>query len=95
MRPGGAIASLDFAVPGGGWYPPWWAWTRVGLPSAGRLAGGGWYETGRFLAGSIEGFWREHPLEAVLAMWDDAGIGSVRWRVLSRGGGVIIRGIKK
>ena len=95
VRPGGTIASLDFAVPRGGWYPAWWAWTRIGLPSAGRVAGDGWYETGRFLAGSIEGFWREHPLEAVLAMWDGAGIGSLRVRVLSRGGGVIIRGIRR
>ena len=72
-----------------------WAWTRIGLPAAGAVAGGGWYRTGRFLGGSIERFWQEHPLEEVLAMWCAAGIDPVRCRVVSRGGGVIIWGVKR
>ena len=92
VRPGGPIASL--AVPAGGWYPAWWAWTRIGLPSGGRLAGDGWYETGRFLGPSIEGFWREWPLERVLGLWSAAGIEQLRVRRCSVGGAVIIRGIK-
>ena len=94
VRPGGPIASLEFAVPERGWYPAWWAWTRIGLPAGGRLAGDGWYETGRFLGPSIEGFWREWPLEQLLGLWSDAGIEQLRVRRCSVGGAVIIRGVK-
>jgi demethylmenaquinone methyltransferase/2-methoxy-6-polyprenyl-1,4-benzoquinol methylase len=94
IRPGGQMASLEFGVPAGGWYPPWWLWTRVGLPAGGLVAGGGWYETGRFLGPSIERFWREHPLEQVLGWWADAGITDIRAQRLSVGGGVIIRGTR-
>jgi len=94
VRPGGAIASLEFFVPDGAWYPAWWAWTRIGLPAGGLIAGDGWYETGRFLGPSIEGFWRQHPLGDVVAMWKAAGMRHVRCRRLSVGGGVIIRGIR-
>jgi demethylmenaquinone methyltransferase/2-methoxy-6-polyprenyl-1,4-benzoquinol methylase len=92
VRPGGTIASLEFDVPAGGWYPAWWAWTRIGLPAAGLAAGGGWYRTGRFLGPSIERFWSEHPLEQVLGWWRDAGVEQLRVQRLSVGGAVIIRG---
>ena len=94
VRPGGQVVSLDFGVPDGAWYPPWWAWTRLGLPVGGLLAGVGWYRTGRFLGPSIEGFWNQHPLGEVLAWWRDAGIGELRVQRLSVGGGVIIRGVR-
>jgi demethylmenaquinone methyltransferase / 2-methoxy-6-polyprenyl-1,4-benzoquinol methylase len=94
VRPGGQVASLEFGVPTGAWYPAWWAWTRFGLPVAGLLAGGGWYRTGRFLGPSIEGFWREHGVDEVLAWWRDAGIADLRVQRLSVGGGVIIRGVR-
>jgi demethylmenaquinone methyltransferase/2-methoxy-6-polyprenyl-1,4-benzoquinol methylase len=94
VKPRGGIASLDFGVPSGAWYRPWWLWTRVGLPAGGLVAGDGWYETGRFLGPSIEGFWREHPIEDLLAAWSDAGIDQLRWQRLSVGGGVIICGVK-
>jgi demethylmenaquinone methyltransferase / 2-methoxy-6-polyprenyl-1,4-benzoquinol methylase len=89
IRPGGQMASLEFGVPSGAWYGPWWAWTRIGLP-----AGDGWYATGRFLGPSIERFWREHPLEQVLGWWADAGMREIRAQRLSVGGGVIIRGTR-
>jgi demethylmenaquinone methyltransferase / 2-methoxy-6-polyprenyl-1,4-benzoquinol methylase len=92
VRPGGTVAALEFGVPQGAWYPAWWAWTRIGLPSAGLVAGGGWYRTGRFLGPSIEGFWQRHPLEQVLGWWRDAGIDGLRVQRLSVGGAVIIRG---
>jgi demethylmenaquinone methyltransferase/2-methoxy-6-polyprenyl-1,4-benzoquinol methylase len=94
VRPGGPIASLDFAVPAGGWYPAWWAWTRLGLPAGGLIARDGWYATGRFLGPSIERFWRDHPLDDLLAAWSAAGVEDLRWQRLSLGGAVIIRGIK-
>ena len=95
VRPGGRVAGLEFFVPEGAWYPAWWAWTRAGLPAAGLVAGGGWYRTGRFLGRSIEQFWRDHPLEQVLGWWRQAGIGGLRVRRLSRGGGVIICGTRQ
>jgi demethylmenaquinone methyltransferase/2-methoxy-6-polyprenyl-1,4-benzoquinol methylase len=88
------MASLEFGVPAGGWYPAWWLWTRVGLPAGGMVAGGGWFRTGRFLGPSIERFWDEHPLEQVLGWWADAGMLEIRAQRLSVGGGVIIRGTK-
>jgi demethylmenaquinone methyltransferase/2-methoxy-6-polyprenyl-1,4-benzoquinol methylase len=92
VRPGGQVGSLEFGVPAGGWYPAWWAWTRIGLPAAGLVAGGGWYRTGRFLGPSIEEFWGDHPLEQVLGWWSDAGIEGLHVQRLSVGGAVIIRG---
>jgi len=94
IKPGGQMASLEFGVPSGAWYRPWWAWTRIGLPAGGLVAGDGWYATGRFLGPSIERFWREHPLEQVLGWWADAGLTRIRAQRLSVGGGVIIRGTK-
>lgn len=94
IKPGGQMASLEFFVPGGAWYPAWWAWTRIGLPAGGLLAGGGWYATGRFLGPSIERFWRQHPLEQVVEWWREAGISEIRTQRLSVGGAVIIRGTK-
>ena len=78
----------------GGWYPPWWLWTRIGLPAGGLIAGDGWFATGRFLGPNIEAFWRRHPIDELLAAWAAAGIGDLRWQRLSKGGSVIIRGIK-
>jgi demethylmenaquinone methyltransferase / 2-methoxy-6-polyprenyl-1,4-benzoquinol methylase len=94
LRPGGIMASLEFGVPQGAALPAWRAWTRIGLPAAGLVAGDGWHETGRFLGPSIEGFWAEHPLDAVLGMWAEAGMHDVRCQRLSVGGGLVIRGVK-
>jgi demethylmenaquinone methyltransferase / 2-methoxy-6-polyprenyl-1,4-benzoquinol methylase len=94
IRPGGMMASLDFGVPAGAALHAWRAYTRVGLPAAGALAGPAWIRTGRFLGPSIEGFWRRHPLEAVLGMWADAGMERIRARRLSSGGGVVIWGVR-
>jgi demethylmenaquinone methyltransferase/2-methoxy-6-polyprenyl-1,4-benzoquinol methylase len=93
LRPGGIMASLEFGVPQGAAFAAWRAWTRIGLPAAGLVAGEGWYETGRFLGPSIEGFWREHPLDSVLGMWAHAGMRDVRWQRMSIGGGLVIRGV--
>jgi demethylmenaquinone methyltransferase/2-methoxy-6-polyprenyl-1,4-benzoquinol methylase len=96
VRPGGTVASLEFAVPGGAL--PRAAWelhVRVGLPVAGRLLSPGWHEVGRFLGPSIRGYYDRYPLERVLELWDEAGIGNVRARLLSLGGGVVIWGTRR
>jgi demethylmenaquinone methyltransferase/2-methoxy-6-polyprenyl-1,4-benzoquinol methylase len=94
VRPGGMMASLDFGVPRGAALHAWRAYTRIGLPAAGALAGPGWVHTGRFLGPNIEGFWERHPLESVLGMWAAAGMEQIRSRRLSVGGGVVIWGVR-
>jgi demethylmenaquinone methyltransferase/2-methoxy-6-polyprenyl-1,4-benzoquinol methylase len=92
VKPGGRLASLEFCLPGGIWSWPWRLYTRVGLPVLGRLASRQWFEVGRFLGPSIESFYRSYPLERQLEMWKEAGIGAVRARRMSLGGGVVIWG---
>ena len=59
-----------------------------------RIASREWYEVGRFLGPSIEGFWRRYPLETQLRLWREAGFDHVRWRRMSLGGGIVIWGTR-
>lgn len=92
VRPGGPLASLEFAVPAGAWRPLWDVYVGAVLPAAGRLLSPAWGEVGRFLAPSIRGFYRDHPLAAQLDWWRAAGVHDVQARRLSVGGGVVIWG---
>jgi demethylmenaquinone methyltransferase / 2-methoxy-6-polyprenyl-1,4-benzoquinol methylase len=95
VRPGGRIASLEFAVPPSRfWRALWRFYTRVGLPALGRLVSREWMETGRFLAQNIPAFYARHPLDDVVRMWSDAGIAGVTARRMSLGGGVVIWGTR-
>jgi demethylmenaquinone methyltransferase/2-methoxy-6-polyprenyl-1,4-benzoquinol methylase len=95
VKPGGRIASLEFAVP-----EPralralWILYTRLGLPALGRVASRDWYEVGRFLGPSISTFYERYPLPHVEALWRRAGIEAVATRVMSLGGGVVMSGVK-
>jgi demethylmenaquinone methyltransferase / 2-methoxy-6-polyprenyl-1,4-benzoquinol methylase len=94
VKPGGRIACLEFCVPRA---PLRWAWrlyTRAILPALGRLAGRDWYEVGRFLGPSIEGFYSRWPLQRQLELWRQAGISEPRARRMSLGGGVVIWGVR-
>jgi len=95
VRPGGRVASLEFGV------PPrllpreaWRLYTAIGLPTLGRVASREWAEVGRFLGPSIRGFYAQHPLERIVGYWRDAGLGEVRVRRMSLGGGVVISATK-
>jgi demethylmenaquinone methyltransferase/2-methoxy-6-polyprenyl-1,4-benzoquinol methylase len=95
VKPGGQIASLEFGV------PPrlalrlaWRFYTWAGLPLLGRLVSRDWYEVGRFLGPSIAGFYERYPLERVVELWREAGIGSVQARRMSLGGGVVMWGVR-
>jgi demethylmenaquinone methyltransferase / 2-methoxy-6-polyprenyl-1,4-benzoquinol methylase len=95
VKPGGTIASLEFAVPR--WRITralWTVYTRVGLPALGRLASRDWYDVGRFLGPSISGFYRRYPLTTIVDLWRRAGIDAVETRVMSLGGGVVMRGVR-
>jgi demethylmenaquinone methyltransferase / 2-methoxy-6-polyprenyl-1,4-benzoquinol methylase len=94
LRPGGRLATLEFAVPSGIAYPFWWLYTRVGLPVAGRFVSRKWRAVGAFLGPSIEGFYRRHPQEEIERYWREAGLGDVRVRRMSLGGGVVMSATK-
>jgi demethylmenaquinone methyltransferase / 2-methoxy-6-polyprenyl-1,4-benzoquinol methylase len=94
VRPGGRIACVEFGVPRGLWLWAWRLYTRLGLPALGRLGGRQWYEVGRFLGPSIEGFYARYPLERQIELWQRAGIGGVSVKRMSVGGGVVIHGTR-
>jgi demethylmenaquinone methyltransferase/2-methoxy-6-polyprenyl-1,4-benzoquinol methylase len=89
-RSGGTIASLEFGVPPAPfWRALWELYVRIGLPLAGRAISAGWHDVGRFLGPSIRAL---PPPERIAALWREAGIQDVRFRRLSVGGGVVMRG---
>jgi demethylmenaquinone methyltransferase/2-methoxy-6-polyprenyl-1,4-benzoquinol methylase len=92
VKPGGRIASLEFCLPRGIWFWPWRLYTRILLPALGRLASRSWFEAGRFLGPSIEGFYGSYPLRRQVELWEAAGILDVEVRRMSLGGGVVIWG---
>ena len=95
VRPGGRIASLEFAVPPNAlWRALWRLYTHIGLPVLGRLFSREWAATGTFLAHSIPEFYTRYPLERIIELWRAAGIEGVEVRRMSLGGGVVMWGTK-
>jgi demethylmenaquinone methyltransferase / 2-methoxy-6-polyprenyl-1,4-benzoquinol methylase len=95
LRPGGTLANLEFHVPVQAfWKAMWMTYTRGAMPAAGRLVSRAWYDVGVFLGRSVSDFYRRIPLVEQLGMWRQAGIGDVRARTMSLGGGVVIWGSK-
>lgn len=97
VRPGGPIASLEFAVPPNAlWRGSWWLYTRGVLPVAGLVTGGpAWFAVGRFLGPSISTHYREYPIPWTLEAWDMAGIDTIGHRSMSLGGGLVIWGVRR
>jgi demethylmenaquinone methyltransferase/2-methoxy-6-polyprenyl-1,4-benzoquinol methylase len=96
VKPGGRIASLEFAVPDArGWRWSWWLYTRLVLPVAGYATGGrAWWDVGRFLGPSISSHYKNYSLAWTLDAWRNAGIEHVEHRTMSLGGGVVIWGYR-
>lgn len=96
VKPGGPIASLEFAVPTTLWWRAlWWLYTRAVLPVAGYVAGGKpWWDVGRFLGPSISRHYRDYPVEWTLRAWQSAGVEHVEQRTMSLGGGLVISGYR-
>ena len=94
LRPGGTMASLDFAVPRGAAYPLWRIHTDAILPLAGALLSPGWRQVGSFLGPSIRDFYRRWPEPKLLDAWREAGFEGVQSRRLSLGGAIVIWGRK-
>ncbi len=96
VRPGGTIASLEFAVPPAGFWRFWWrAYTWLVLPLGGLVTGGReWYEVGRFLGPSIAGHYRRYPIAWTVEAWRKAGIEDVGYALMSLGGGLVMWGTR-
>ncbi len=94
LKPGGVMASLDFAVPGGLAHPAWRFYTDLILPAAGRLISLDWHQVGAFLGPNIRNFYRRWPEERLLQAWRDRGFADVRAKRLSLGGAIVIWGTK-
>jgi demethylmenaquinone methyltransferase / 2-methoxy-6-polyprenyl-1,4-benzoquinol methylase len=95
VRPGGTVASLEFAVPEEEWALQLWRlYTRRVMPAIGRAVSPAWEYTGGFLGPSIEEHWQRHPIEEQVGWWEAAGIGGLRWRRMSNGAAIVMWGIK-
>ena len=92
VKPGGSIASLEFAVPGNAfWRAWWWVYTRLVLPVAGYVSGGReWYDVGRFLGPNISAHYRRYPVSWTVQAWREAGLADVSARSMSLGGGLVM-----
>ena len=96
VRPGGVVASLEFAVPPSRFWRAWWhLYTRLVLPAAGALLGGrAWFDVGRFLGPSISEHERRYPPEWMSGAWEAAGMTGVSSRRMSLGGGLVMWGAR-
>ena len=92
VRPGGAVAGLEFGIPRGIWRAPWELYVRRVLPLAGRVISPAWGDVGRFLGGSIRDFYARCPEPRLLELWREAGVTDVRSQRLSLGGGIVTWG---
>jgi demethylmenaquinone methyltransferase/2-methoxy-6-polyprenyl-1,4-benzoquinol methylase len=96
VKPGGAVASLEFFLPPSAfWRAWWWLYTRFVLPAGGWLTGGReWFAVGRFLGPNISGHYRKYPLAWTQEAWRQAGFENVGARVMSLGGGLVMWGTR-
>jgi demethylmenaquinone methyltransferase/2-methoxy-6-polyprenyl-1,4-benzoquinol methylase len=92
LKPGAAIASLEFSVPPTRfWHFWWWLYTRGVLPAAGYLTGGReWGRVGRFLGPNISAHYNQYPVAWTIRAWEDAGLVDVGVRSMSLGGGLVM-----
>ena len=77
LKPGAAIASLEFSVPANRfWRFSWWLYTCGVLPVAGDVAGGRepGVAVGRFLGPNISADYRRYSAEWTIRAWQDAGL---------------------
>ena len=97
VKPGGAVASLEFLLPPGRfWRFWWWLYTRIVLPVGGWITGGReWFRVGRFLGPNISQHYRTYPLSWTEEAWRKAGFEDVGVRVMSLGGGLIMWGTRR
>jgi demethylmenaquinone methyltransferase / 2-methoxy-6-polyprenyl-1,4-benzoquinol methylase len=96
LKPGAAVASLEFLLPPRRfWRFWWWLYTRLLLPVGGWVTGGReWFRVGRFLGPNISRHYRNYPLSWTEEAWRNAGFENVGTRVMSLGGGLVMWGTR-
>ncbi len=94
VKPGGAVASLEFLLPQSRfWRFWWWLYTRMVLPAGGWLTGGkAWFDVGRFLGPNISAHYRRYPVDWTIEAWRRAGLVDIGVRRMSLGGGLVMWG---
>jgi demethylmenaquinone methyltransferase/2-methoxy-6-polyprenyl-1,4-benzoquinol methylase len=97
VKPGAAVASLEFFLPPNRfWRVMWWLYTRLVLPVGGLITGGReWFRVGRFLGPNISGHYRTYPLSWTEQAWREAGFENIGIRVMSLGGGLVMWGTRR
>jgi demethylmenaquinone methyltransferase/2-methoxy-6-polyprenyl-1,4-benzoquinol methylase len=95
VRPGGQLASLEFFIPPNPLLRLLWdLHTGIVLRYSSRLLPAGWEAAGKFLRPSIIQLYRTTSIEALCALWREAGMRDVRYELLSFGGAVVMWGHK-
>jgi demethylmenaquinone methyltransferase/2-methoxy-6-polyprenyl-1,4-benzoquinol methylase len=96
VKPGAAVASLEFLLPPNRfWRMWWWLYTRLVLPIGGWVTGGReWFRVGRFLGPNISNHYRQYPVSWTVEAWHQAGFENVGVREMSLGGGLIMWGTR-
>jgi len=96
LKPGGALASVEFGVPPSPLPRIGWSVHALGVfPFATRAFGPEWAHVGAFLPHSIVDWAKEWPLERQVDMWHAAGITEIKTRRMTFGTGVLIKGRKR
>jgi demethylmenaquinone methyltransferase/2-methoxy-6-polyprenyl-1,4-benzoquinol methylase len=97
VKPGGAVASLEFLLPPSRfWRFWWWLYTRIALPLGGLITGGReWFRVGRFLGPNISQHYRTYPLSWTEEAWRKAGFEKIGVRMMSLGGGLVMWGTRR
>jgi demethylmenaquinone methyltransferase/2-methoxy-6-polyprenyl-1,4-benzoquinol methylase len=97
VKPGGAVANLEFLLPRSRfWRFWWWGYTRLVLPVGGLVTGGKeWFRVGRFLGPNISAHYRRYPLDWTVEAWGRAGLVDVGVRRMSLGGGLVMWGRRR
>jgi demethylmenaquinone methyltransferase/2-methoxy-6-polyprenyl-1,4-benzoquinol methylase len=96
VKPGGAVASLEFLAPPSRFWQLWWRlYTRLLLPAGGWVTGGReWFNVGRFLGPNISEHYRKYPVAWTVEAWHRAGFENIGVRVMSLGGGLVMWGTR-
>jgi demethylmenaquinone methyltransferase/2-methoxy-6-polyprenyl-1,4-benzoquinol methylase len=90
-RRGGVIASVEFGLPDARWARRLWnIYALRVMPLAMRPLSRGWRDVGDFLGPSIVDWAGRFPSEALIRLWEDAGLRDVGARAMSFGAGVVM-----
>jgi demethylmenaquinone methyltransferase/2-methoxy-6-polyprenyl-1,4-benzoquinol methylase len=97
VKPGGAVASLEFLEPPNRfWRFWWWLYTRLLLPVGGWITGGReWFRVGRFLGPNISQHYQKYSSSWTEEAWRQAGFENVGLRTMSLGGGLVMWGTRR